>query len=231
MIKKFTLIELLVVIAIIGILASLLMPSSKRARDEAKRAVCLSNQRQSVIGAALFVNDKDDAVPYGRGQGAAWQNFYNYFNPSATFHTGLGRLVQDGYISSAEIFHCPAYVPSTGIFNSPDNPLGGPNDLPYRTSYSITFEDFGGRESIFNWNGDQIGEWLKMESVTESAVIADRFYKDQTIFLRHPGNKFNAAYGDGSAKSIVLGSQFAGFNNASSTDWNDLFLTLLPELK
>ena len=42
----FTLIELLIVIAIIGILVTLLMPSLAGARETARRAVCMSNQKQ-----------------------------------------------------------------------------------------------------------------------------------------------------------------------------------------
>lgn len=42
----FTLIELLVVIAIIVLLAALLLPSLKQARQSAYRAGCLSNLRQ-----------------------------------------------------------------------------------------------------------------------------------------------------------------------------------------
>ncbi len=64
--KKFTLIEILVVVAIIGILASLLLPSLKKAREKARLASCINNQKQIAISFALYQDDSEGHYPiYG----------------------------------------------------------------------------------------------------------------------------------------------------------------------
>lgn len=52
----FTLIELLVVVAVIGALVGILLPSLSAARQTARAAVCLSNQRQIGLGARLYLD-------------------------------------------------------------------------------------------------------------------------------------------------------------------------------
>ena len=55
--RGFTLVELLMVTAIIGVLASLIAPAARLARDHAHRAYCASQQRQLVLGNTGYAND------------------------------------------------------------------------------------------------------------------------------------------------------------------------------
>lgn len=59
----FTLIELLVVVAIIAVLASLLMPALRQAREKAGRILCLSNIRQLNVASTLYAIDYDGFYP------------------------------------------------------------------------------------------------------------------------------------------------------------------------
>ena len=65
-IKSFTLIELLVVVAIIGILASLLLPTLGKARQQGQRIVCASNLRQLSTGIFMYSDDNDEYLPYSQ---------------------------------------------------------------------------------------------------------------------------------------------------------------------
>lgn len=62
-VDKFTLIEMLIVIAIIGILCSILLPSLSRAKERARLAVCLSNNRQLNVMSQVYSKDNKYVLP------------------------------------------------------------------------------------------------------------------------------------------------------------------------
>ena len=61
----FTLIELLVVIAIISLLAAILLPALRNARERARRTVCVSQLRQFYVASMLYGDDNSGWVPIG----------------------------------------------------------------------------------------------------------------------------------------------------------------------
>jgi len=61
--KGFTLIELLVVIGIISILIAMLLPSLKRAREQARFVQCQSNLRQVAMAFFMYANDNKQVGP------------------------------------------------------------------------------------------------------------------------------------------------------------------------
>lgn len=60
--RAFTLIELLVVVAIIALLISILLPSLKRAREQARISKCLANLRSITQAGSAYVLDHESLV-------------------------------------------------------------------------------------------------------------------------------------------------------------------------
>lgn len=90
----FTLIELLVVIAIIAILAAILFPAFARARENARRASCLSNTKQIGLAVLQYSQDYDEKLPPGySGNSAQPLWWYEILTP---------------YLKSTQIYYCPS---------------------------------------------------------------------------------------------------------------------------
>jgi len=100
----FTLIELLVVIAIISILAAILFPVFARARENARRASCMSNLKQIGLGMMMYVQDYDERYPtrsmaYTTGSAAPISG--------STTSTNVFDLLYP-YTKSKQVFFCPS---------------------------------------------------------------------------------------------------------------------------
>jgi prepilin-type N-terminal cleavage/methylation domain-containing protein/prepilin-type processing-associated H-X9-DG protein len=115
----FTLIELLVVVAIIAILAALLLPALKNAKEQSKGIQCMSNQRQMALGWKMYAQEnreyvvlasldpnntlKLNAYVWTKQEEDFTANSYNY---DPTVDITIGPLYP--YINSYMVYRCPS---------------------------------------------------------------------------------------------------------------------------
>ncbi len=110
MTKVFTLIEMLVVVAIIGILASMLMPSLRKALDTAKSISCVNNMRQVGIQFTTYVNDNNNnPPPYANYYTVAWLAGYG---PTINLTEMRNKGIFPDTIRG--IYLCPSAEPVSG---------------------------------------------------------------------------------------------------------------------
>ncbi|MEX0744129.1 MAG: prepilin-type N-terminal cleavage/methylation domain-containing protein [Phycisphaeraceae bacterium] len=127
-IHAFTLIELLVVLTIMALLIGILLPALGRARETARRVVCLSNLRQMSAATHAYLTNHRDYFPpalhglYDAGPIYGWDFIHM---PDGSTQPGL--IWSGG--GALEIQQCPGM---TGNANWAGDPYTGYN---YNTSY------------------------------------------------------------------------------------------------
>ena len=130
--KGFTLIELLVVIAIIGILAAMVFPVFARARESARKAVCLSNIKNISLAIQMYLADNNDTLPTYECRAEVLDYFDSKpggrtkkgWNGTIDGHCVQGRkqanpylrwpVVLDEYVKNRDVWRCPSAKMESG---------------------------------------------------------------------------------------------------------------------
>jgi prepilin-type N-terminal cleavage/methylation domain-containing protein/prepilin-type processing-associated H-X9-DG protein len=129
----FTLIELLVVIAIIALLMGIILPALNIARDQGRRASCMSNMRQVGLALAMYQDEYEKTPP-------KTQAVYDYASPAARdnvlklLRPFVGALEPD---RATPVYACP------GLKANP-NPAYAPSRVS-RTGYLVNSVVMGRR--------------------------------------------------------------------------------------
>lgn len=111
--KGFTLIELLVTISIITVLAAILFPVFSRARENARRASCMSNLKQIGLGIMMYAQDYDDMLlrqttcgPSTLETGKTTTNKSGCGGTDEFTHLWMHSL--HPYVKNVQVFNCPS---------------------------------------------------------------------------------------------------------------------------
>ena len=117
--KAFTLIELLVVIAIIAVLMSILMPSLRLARDQARRIHCISNVKTLALAWFMYKDDNDDDLVGGDTNPGNWVGRPPDNATLELQKAAIRRGLLFTYVGkTVDIYHCPADKRELGVNNA-----------------------------------------------------------------------------------------------------------------
>jgi len=252
--QGFTLIELLVVIAIISILASILFPVFARARENARRASCLSNLKQVGLGIMMYVQDYDEKYPM--------QFYFPTFSDNATPVAGKYLQTQAGtpgvlfeigdtnsgvlghyitwmdliypYTKSVQVFKCPS---STDAEYYPDYMLSAAFGGMRKSSYGVTSSPTSMAAIERSSTTVMLWETGQQETATHTFVT----YEPKYGYLGSAGNivrwpdahknhveGMNLVFGDGHAKWMSYQSIAAEIGPYVSGNCNLSNITSIP---
>ena len=201
--RDFTLIELLVVVAIISILAALLLPSLKNARESVKRVACSSVLKQFMQGGFGYANDASDYwVPISLG--TCWfanplfiQSVGAKVNPSSSSYWSKGMICPNASaaLSSVSSNAGIPYFQLSLSYGASYVSKGSVTWYPFKLSQVVEPSSRMAWVDATDWDVC----WLGADFVSNYAVYGEQGYPTIAAMTayRHPGTSANLAFHDG----------------------------------
>jgi len=214
-----------VVIGIIAILASLMLPALRHARNLARQAACLNQQRQIYLATALYEQDFNNLMPHNRIPKKA----FGFGTPTwwGNRIISLGLLAWYDYIEVQEVLTCtdtvtvPLKMPHWAYPHLADHPTRDNWHNGHRPAFALPMKGkrnflasgyhYGGTSGYaFRRRGNMLIEWQSNDFLDYSKVTLGTINcKTIMVCNQFPGDPYetchqergsNLLFYDGSAK-------------------------------
>jgi type II secretory pathway pseudopilin PulG len=141
------------VIAIIGILAAMLLPALNQARETARRAACMNNEKQILIAIAMYADDNGGRCPMDSAKPTLVGSLQLLSNvvPTAKIlfcpsDSRFGARPEEDFRKLTRLNISYSYVPNLRWQDTPDSPVV--LDRIYSTGKGSAWENTGNHRSL-----------------------------------------------------------------------------------